>query len=241
MITSLSHLKWVAILAALGITVIAGFRPSTATGQPALPATSATGADLANEERALAKYFDDLVAYDSECAKLDKQAVLEHIHINPVQAKSDDLKSRLPGLQNVVREIIRKLKAANEWDNLDASFAAQVNDGTSNTILKDTSPKQLLEESSNNLTSHANEISIPLDKLRKRLTSQTFSPSGADANIQIVRAAYAAPAPMAFVSLRCSIGKEVMWIGYRLGHIPTQRQADRVAAACGVTPGPSPF
>ncbi len=91
-----NYWKLTAVVAVLAITIIAGGRPSTATKQPPL---AVTPADLSSEERALAKYFDDFVAYDSECAKLGKQAVLEHIHINPVQAKSDDLKNRLPGLQ----------------------------------------------------------------------------------------------------------------------------------------------
>src|SRR2546425_5541156 len=139
-----SYLKWTAVVAVLGITIVAGVRSSTATKQPSIPATAAPDADLANEERALAKYFDDLIAYDSECAKLAKQAVLEHIHINPVQAKSDDLKRRLPELQNTIREIVKKLKAAKEWDDLDTTIAAQIKDGTSNTFFKQESFKQIL-------------------------------------------------------------------------------------------------
>jgi len=238
-IKSSSHLKWMAIVATLGITVTAGVRPSTAARQPAVPATTATAADLANEERALAKYFDDLVAFDSECAKLAKQPVLEHIHINPFQVKSDDLKSRLPGVQNTIREIIRKLKAANEWDDLDASLAAKITDGTSNTFFKETTFRQLLEESSNGLTSHGNEISIPLDKLRKKIITGPGPGDGAD--LQIVRAAYETPAPMKFVSVRCSIGRARIGLGIKLGHYPTGDTINRVAGACGENGTYNPF
>ena len=233
-----NYWKLTAVVAVLAITIIAGVRPSTATKQPPL---AATPADFSNEERALAKYFDDFVAYDSECAKLGKQAVLEHIHINPIQAKSDDLKRRLPELQNTIREIVKKLKAAKEWDDLDTTIAAQIKDGTSNTFFKQESFKQILEESSNNLNSHGNEISIPLENLRKKLTSRTFSPYGDGADLQIVRAAYEAPPPMKFVSLRCSIGRMRIGLGIKLGRYPTGETVNRVAGACGENGTFNPF
>ncbi len=180
-----NYWKLTAVVAVLAITISAGGRPSTATKQPPLAVTEAPDADLANEERALAKYFDDLIAYQSECAKLGKQAVLEHIHINPVQAKSDALTNRLPGLQNTVREIVKKLKAANEWDNLNTTVAAGITDPSRKSFFQQESFKQLLEESSNGLTGHANEISAPLDDLRKKLVSR----QGDGADLQIVRAA----------------------------------------------------
>lgn len=224
-----SYLKLTAVVAVLAITLIPSVRPSTATNQP--PLATAAGPDLVNlgnEERALAKYFDDLVAYQSECAKLSKRESLQHIHINPVQVKSDDLKSRLSGLQNTIREIVKKLKAANEWDNLDTSIAAKITDGTSNTFFKQSSFKQLLEESSNNLTSHGNEISIPLDNLRKRLTSRY----GDGADVQFVRAAYEAPAPFAFVSLACSVGRIRLGLIGRLGWSATNATIDTVSCNC---------
>ncbi len=233
-----NYWKLTAVVAVLAITIIAGGRPSTATKQPPL---AVTPADLSSEERALAKYFDDFVAYDSECAKLGKQAVLEHIHINPVQAKSDDLKNRLPGLQNNVREIVKKLKAANEWDNLNTTVAAGITDPRLKVYLEQDNFKQLLEESSNNLNSHGNEISIPVDNLRKKLTSRTFSPYGDGADVQIVRTAYEAPAPMKFVSLRCSIGRMRIGLGIKLGRYPTGETVNRVAGACGENGTFNPF
>jgi len=54
-----NYWKLTAVVAVLAITIIAGGRPSTATKQPPL---AAPDADLANEERALAEYFGDLIA-----------------------------------------------------------------------------------------------------------------------------------------------------------------------------------
>ncbi|HEV8367156.1 MAG TPA: hypothetical protein VGQ39_04320 [Pyrinomonadaceae bacterium] len=229
-----SYLKWTAVVAVLVITIIAGVRPSTATIQPP-PA----GTDLVNEERVLAKFFDDLVAYDKETAKLTAKAKLVSADLIPLQRRSDDLKGRLPGLQNVIAEIVKKLKAADEWNDLDTTTTAKITDASHKSLFQHDSFKQLLE-SSKSLVSHGNEIGAPLDNIRKKLTSRAVSPYGTGADFEIVRAAYEAPAPVAFVSLRCSIGKIRMGVAIRLGRL-TNDLVDRVAAACGVTLGPSPF
>jgi hypothetical protein len=221
-------LKLTAVVAALAIALISFMRPSTAKSQPALVANAASGADLANEERVIGKYFDDLVAYDKQSAELGKRARLVSADLEPLQSKSDDLKGRLSGIQNTVREIVSKLKAANEWNDLDTSIAAKITEGSSNAFLKETSFKQLLEASSNSLTSHANEISTPLDDLRKRLTSRYDN--GAD--VQIVRAGYEAPIPFTAGGLRCTIGTIRIKLIIKLGGVPTRETADKVFQAC---------
>jgi len=230
------YLKLTAVVAVLAIALIPSVRPSTAKNQPPPPATAASGADLVslvNEERALAKYFDDLVAYHKESAQLSAKAKLVSADLDPLQRRSDDLKGRLSGLQNVIAEIVKKLKAAKEWDDLDTSIAASITDASHKSFFQQSSFKQLLEESSNSLTSHKNEIGIPLDNLRKRLTSRTFSPYGDGADVQIVRAAYVAPAPvMAFVSLACSVGKVRLGLIGRLGGNATNGTIDQVSCAC---------
>src|SRR5712671_1226758 len=153
-----NYLRWTAVAAVLAITIIAGVRPSTATKQPATPA-AVSGVDLANEERALAKYFDDLVTYNKQAADIGKRVSLVKADLDPLQRRSDDLKGRLSGLQNTVREIVAKLKKANEWDDLDQSVAAGITDASQKSFFLQDSFKQLLEESSNSLSSHGNQIS----------------------------------------------------------------------------------
>src|SRR5439155_24335457 len=103
-----NYWKLTALVAVLAITLIAGVRPSTATKQPPLAAT----ADLANEERALAKYYDDFVAYDTQTAQLGAKASFTLVEVDAVQRKSNDLQERLQGLQNTIRDTVRKLKEA---------------------------------------------------------------------------------------------------------------------------------
>ncbi len=223
-----SYLKLTAVVAVLAMTLIPSMRTSTAKSQPSPVATAASGADLVNEERALAKYFDDLVAYHKQAGELAKRASLVKADLDPLQRKSDDLKGRLSGLQNVIRDIVTKLKAANEWNDLDITTAAKITDASRKSFFQQESFKQLLEESSNGLTSHASELSTPLDNLRKKLASRY----GDGADVQIVRAAYEAPAPMAFVSLACSVGKIRLNLIHRLGGTMTNATCDTVSCAC---------
>ena len=196
-----SYLKLAAVVAVLVIALVPSMRTSTAKTQPlALP-----DADLKNEERIIDKYIDDLAAYDKECAKLSKRATLEHIHINPLQVKSDDLKSRLSEVQDAIREVVRKLKAAKEWDGLNDRVPARITDAKQRSFFQQSSFTQLLEDAAATLASQKNEIGIPVDNLRKRLTSRTLSPYG-DGTVAIVPAAYHPPTPTMFAkSVRCAL------------------------------------
>jgi hypothetical protein len=228
-----NYWKLTVVVAVVAITLVPSVRPSMAKNQPPPVGTAASGADLVNEERALAKYFDDLVSYQKECAQVGKKASLLSTDLDPLQRRSDDLKGRLSGVQSIIAEIVKKLKAAKEWDALDTSVAASITDASQRANFQQESFKQLLEESSNNLTSHNSEISIPVDNLRKRLASRTLSPYGDGADFQIVRAAYEAPAPVKFVSLACTIGKIRLGLIHRLGGVPSPETVDRVTCACG--------
>ena len=75
------------------------------------------------------------------------------------------------------------------------------------------------------------------------LTSQARFPYGDGADLQIVRATYEAPAPMAFsaLTLRCRIALNIIVVEVELGRTPTQRHLDRALGVCGITPGPTPF
>jgi len=193
------YLKLAAVFAVLAFALTGFIKTSTATNQPPVAITAAPGADVSNEARVISRYADELAAYDRQLGEAGKRARLVAADFDPLQRKSDDLKGRLSEVQNSIREMVRKLKAANEWDNLDAP-PARVTDPGLKSVLQESSFKQVLEDSANGLTSRAGEISTPLEDLRKKLTSR----NGID-NVQFIRASYEAPAPFGFVSVRCSI------------------------------------
>src|SRR5437016_1168998 len=113
-------------LMALGAVLAISLSPTAFAGKDTVEASRAADPDLTNEVRILDKYFDDLVALQSECAELEKKAVLLHIHVNPVVSKAEDLTKRLPGVQQAIRDIVRKLKAANLWDEFDPQARARI-------------------------------------------------------------------------------------------------------------------
>jgi len=191
----------------------------------------------ANEPRAISRYFDDLVAYEKELEKLSERKSLENIHINPVQLKADNLKSRLSEVQNALREIVRKLKAADQWNDLNTTVAAGVTDANQKSFLQQTDFKRLLEDSSTSLSSRGKEISAPLDNLRKRLTSRY---SGSE--LQFMRAGYAVPEPVGSPdSLGCTIGKLGLLAIKLAGGTPTNAVYDAVFHQCWPAGAVSPF
>lgn len=233
------YLKLSALVAILATTLIPVTHPSAAKTQPTHPSLAVTVTDLAPEERVIGKYFDDLVLFDKQSVELGKRARFGSADLDPLQRKSDDLKGRLSGVQNAIREIVKKLKAANEWENLDSLVV--ISDARERSIFKETSFKKLLEDSSNNLTSNASEISTPLENLRKRLTSRYDE----GAEVQFVRAAYretsAAPTPVAFYSVRCSLGQVRLKVIRKIGGFASNSTLQTVFEACHAPGTASPF
>lgn len=244
-----SYLNLSGVFAVLAMSLVPVMPPSMARNHTS-PAFTAHARPLAairpqkeivvwaNETRAISRYFDDLVAYENELAKLSERKSLEHIHINPVQLKADNLKSRLSEVQNAVREIVRKLKAADQWNDLNTTVAAGVNDANQRSFLQQTDFKRLLEGSSTSLSSRGKEISEPLDNLRKRLASRY----GEGADFQIVRAGYAVPEPIGSPdSLGCTIGKLGLLAIRLTGGKPTNAAFDAVFHQCWPAGSVSPF
>lgn len=226
------HLKLAVAVAVLGIALMPLMRTSTATSP--LSPVSVPGADLSSEERVLAKYFDDLVAYDKECAQIGKSARVLSADLEPIQRKSDDLKGRLSTVQDTIREIVRKLKAANEWDDLDTTLVARITDARDKSFFQQNSYKKLLEDSSNSFASHGSDISAPLDALRRKVATGTLAPAG---EVQFVKASHNVPAPFFAAGLKCLTANLRLGLIWRLGGKETPKgQNDRICACSG---GPS--
>ena len=226
-----SYLKCASIAAVLAIAVITSMHSSTAKNRPMPRVAVVAGVDLTNEERVIGAYFDDFTTYETQRVELSKRATLVASDIEPLGRRSDDLRARLSRVQDTIREIVRKLKAANEWDDLEQDIEGKITDPRLKSFFKQSSFKQLLEDYANNLTSQANEISDPLDKLRKKLTSYYTNGSSG----QIVRAAYAEPAPFNRTHLGCGIAKVRVGLAIKAGGSPTAGTAEKVYNRCGPT------
>ncbi|HZM87364.1 MAG TPA: hypothetical protein VFF31_12635 [Blastocatellia bacterium] len=219
-----SHLKLAALIAVFAMTLVP--YPRTAAGSRLSPIV--TGADLGNEQRIIAKYADDLVAYDKQTQALGKRARLVSSDLDDVQNRSEDLKRRLSEVQNAVREIVRKLKAANEFDDLDANILTRITDARDKSYFQQNSFKKLLEDSSNGLTSYGADISTPLENLRRKTASRTFSP---DSEAVIVRAHHAA-APFFRNGLQCMLSNIQVGIVWRMGGAEDKAHQNTRICAC---------
>jgi hypothetical protein len=216
------YVKLAAVAAVLAIAFFGLMRPSTAEiGSPA-----ALGADVANEARLVSRYADELITYETQSEALGKRSALVSTDLEPLQRKSDDLKLRLSDVQNAVRDVVRKLKAANEWDDADSRLAAKITDARLRSFLQETSFKQDLEEAAGGLGNRASEISSPLDNLRKKLASRY---SGGD--VQFVRVAATAPPVFGKYSLGCHIGRLGLRIVNAVG-TASKEQNNRVFNRC---------
>ena len=215
--SELNYSSWtpLAVVLLLTITVSMGWSRATTATAPAV--------DLANEERVINRYSEDLAAYERDVLQLNQRARLVSADLDPLQRKSDDLKNRLTEVQNTVQSVARKINAANEWPDLDALLAKNITDPRLRSLLQERSFKTDLDEAAN-LTSQREEISTPLEGLRKKVARHANS-----ADLQLVNAAYA---PFARVGLGCRIGIIGLKITIAVGKTPSKEQADRVFNRC---------
>jgi hypothetical protein len=219
-----SYLKTTALIAVFAMTLVPYLR--TSAGSRLSP--TVTGADLSNEQRIIAKYAAELVAYDKQTQALGKRARLVSSDLDEVQNRSEDLKRRLAEVQTAVREIVRKLKAANEFDDLDTNIVSRITDARDKTFFQQNSFKKLLEDSSNGLTGYGSDISTPLDNLRRKVASRTISP---DSEGQIVRAHHAA-APLFRNGLQCALSNIQVGIVWRMGGTEDRAHQNTRICAC---------
>ena len=228
----LNFLKWTPLALLLSIAFILPVRSSTANDQPPPEATVPDRTDLSNEDRVLGKYLDDLTAYERECRLLGRRARLVTTDLDEVQRRASDLKNRLSEVQKSVGDVIRKLKAANQWDDLNATIASGITDPKERREFEELNFKKLLDDGSNSLTSHGHEIGAPLDNLRKRLTSRN-NLLYRDGAFAIVPTAYSQPAPPLFlVSVKCMISGIKRGIVGAMGNKSNGHSTDVWSCAC---------
>jgi FtsZ-binding cell division protein ZapB len=71
-------------------------------------------ADLSAEARVIDSFVNDLGKFDKKNSELSKKATLTRTQFDAHQREAESLKGRVSGVQNALREAIRKLKAAGQ-------------------------------------------------------------------------------------------------------------------------------
>ena len=158
------------------VAIVSGWSMSPSSAKsPASSSAAAPDLDLSAEINVLNGYIKDLRAFDKKCGLLNKRGAFTAVDLDPLQRNADDLKGRVPSVQNALREAIRKLKAAGRWDRLD-EVVAGITESPSKELLRQESFKRFLEDSALQLANDSREIPNPIEVLRKRLKAQLSQP-----------------------------------------------------------------
>jgi hypothetical protein len=178
---------------------------SVATTSPA-PAPAFADADINAESKTLDAFVIDLARFDKKSAELGKKATIAHLEYELHERTANDLKRRLSEVQNALREAIRKLKAAGNWDNLDQIVLAKISDARFQAFVRSEGFKKTLEELATGLSNNANEIARPLEALRNKVQGQMQDPIYERGNTaRVVRVAYTPVPAVAAFNTRCRL------------------------------------
>src|SRR5262245_40458066 len=84
----------------------------------------ATDLNLSSEERELSRFSEDLFTFNQQVLALSKKPRLSSAELASVRASGNGVKQRIASAQQNFRSLISKLKAANQWDTLDAQLTS---------------------------------------------------------------------------------------------------------------------
>lgn len=204
---------------------------------PQPPSTAFTALDLGPESRILDAFFNDLVKLDKRSADLRKKESLTSTEFEAHQRTADALKRRLSEVQDALREVIRKLKAAGEWDEgLDARVLTKIDNPRARDLFRRDSFKKSLEDAASQLSNDGDQIDSSFGNLRNKVKAQLqdpiFGPGGSALPLHTVRVGYAPAPSIVGFSLRCRLASVRVGIsGFVHGHA-TQAANDALSCAC---------
>src|ERR1043166_3695745 len=196
-----------AVCAVLTITLVQSVKMSRATTSPSALNTTATDVKLDSELRTLDSFFDDWLKVSQQHRVLSKRAQVTSVEFNAFKSSSEGIKNRCSQFEGAVRDIIRKLKAADRWDGLDDEVLGKTNDERLKSDLRESGGlKRLLEGAASSYCSQAeSEITGPVETLRTKVAAlgqpRDFGQPAQD--YRMVQASYEPAAPVFTHTLRC--------------------------------------
>ncbi|HWP43208.1 MAG TPA: hypothetical protein VNO14_08245 [Blastocatellia bacterium] len=200
----LNHLKPAAICAAMAMMLaqVMGVSGITTRASASSPFTVV---GLSSETRVLDSFVTDLARFDKRSAELHKKASVSRTEFDSIRATADDLKRRLTGVQNSLRQMVSKLKAAGQWESLDQAVLAKISDARFQELVRREGFKKILEEAATALSNDASQISAPLDALRNKVQTTASEPGATSPASHAVRAAYSPARAVFALDLRCRL------------------------------------
>jgi hypothetical protein len=201
-------------------------------------AASAASLDINSEIRTLDSFVADLGRLDKKRVELGKKDSLTRAEFAALQNSSDELKRRLSAINSTLQEITRKLKAAGQWDNLDATVLAKLDDPKFQTLFRRLGFKQIIDNAASRLSSDADEISQPLEPLRNRVKAQVqnsvFESGNSVLALRAVAVAYEPSLALTATSFRCRVSLLRMGLSRAFGNTggPSNGSVNAVNCFC---------
>ena len=209
-----------------GIFMSAGARATTA---------ALADANLTAESQALKSFDDSLTKLETTCADLGKKASITGVEFASAKLQGDNLKSRVSQVRQTIRSIIDKLKAAGEWDGLDAKLLTKITNERVRSLLRDNGgAKKILEDAASQFGGLSGEVDSLVQSLNSKVRAQLDPHAGTDLTPRAVRVGFK-PEPAPFrVSFRCAFRTVQGIVDGVRGNEVTPEHIDQMIAACGV-------
>lgn len=200
---------------------------------PSVAAAAGNSIDLNSEIRTLDTFVTDLGKLDKKRVELGKKEALTRAEFAALQNSTDDLRRRLSTVNSTIQGIIRKLKAAGQWDNLDTTVLAKLDDAKFQGLFRRLGFKQILDNATASLASDADEISQPLEPLRNRVKAQAQDGvSNSALALRAVRVAYEPAPALSTTSFRCRVSLLRFGLSKAFGTSGNPSQGSKDAANC---------
>jgi len=213
--------------------------------RPSLVTAVSASVDINAEVRTVDAFADGLGKLEKRRSELAGKVSVTTDEFVSLGRLADDLKGRVPAVQSALQEIVRKLKADGQWNALNETLLAKVQDAKVRSFFQRLGFKQTLEQSASRLLENATDIHSPIEALRGKVKAEaqpgSVKPGSSTLALQAVRVAYpplpAAVTQSSATSFRCRVAGLRFGLAVAIKGGPTQGATDAVACFCFDNPG----
>lgn len=214
------------------------------TSDAAATAAMLAEVNVTSERQSLVSFEAALSRLEATCSNLDKKASITPLELDSSRKAAGDLKRQVPQIQQAIRSIIDKLKAAKAWDDFDSTALAKAK-ALRSVLTQNGGAKRILEDAASQLGGLSGEVDGLLQPLGAKLRADAGGPfSGREAQnlrSRTVRASFNPGAPMLIRSARCLVRIAISTVQLTVGSkADVQELIDvckRLKEACGSATG----
>ena len=140
--------------------------------RPSMVTAVSASVDINAEVRTVDAFADGLGKLEKRRSELAGKVSVTTDEFVSLGRLADDLKGRVPAVQSALLEIVRKLKADGQWNALNETLLAKVQDAKVRSFFQRLGFKQTLEQSASRLLDNATDIHSPIEALRGKVKAE---------------------------------------------------------------------